>query len=274
MTSARVPAGDQPWRVLTRHFFNALFDFGIFSEAGTEAFKRALLGLAAVFLALGLLLLRIFAKKYATLAGTHATEGYQLALITDHAFLMAVPMWIVAFAVVLVGHALFPDDRDYRILMPQPVSRRTIFGAKLLALLLFAGLFVAGTHLALAPLAALTMMSSLAARPFVTPVLGFELSSLAASVFAALSIVAVHGLLVLAVPRARLAAFSTFARSALVSVLVVSLPLVGRLPGAAATWRRMRRGWPGRRRCGSSRSNGGWRAVMNGSADGWRSLRR
>ena len=233
MTSAPVPAGDRPWRVLTRHFFNALFDFGIFSEAGTEAFKRALGGLAAVFLALGLLLLRIFAKKYAILAGAHATEGYQLALITDHSFLMAVPMWIVAFAVVLVGHALFPDERDYRILMTQPVSRRTIFAAKLLALLLFAGLFVAGTHLALAPLAALTMMSSLAPRPFVTQALVFELTSLAASVLAALSIVAVHGLLVLAVPRARLAAFSTFVRSALVSVLVLSLPLVGRLPGAA-----------------------------------------
>ena len=233
MTTAPVSAGDRPWRVLTRHFFNALFDFGVFSGAGTEAFKRALLGVVAVFLALGLLLLRIFVTKYGILAGTHATERYELAVITDHAFLIAVPMWIVAFAIVLVGHALFPDERDYRILMAQPVSRRAIFGAKLLALLLFAGLFVAATHLALAPLAALTMVSPLAARPFVTHAIAFELSSLSASVLAALSIIAVHGVLVLAVPRARLAAFSTFVRSALVSVLVLSLPLVGRLPGAA-----------------------------------------
>ena len=233
MTTAPVSAGDRPWRVLTRHFFNALFDFGVFSGAGTEAFKRALLGVVAVFLALGLLLLRIFVTKYAILTGTHATERYELAVITDHAFLIAVPMWIVAFAIVLVGHSLFPDERDYRILMAQPVSRRAIFGAKLLALLLFAGLFVVATHVALAPLAALTMVSPLAARPFVTHAIAFELSSLSASVLAALSIIAVHGVLVLAVPRARLAAFSTFVRSALVSVLVLSLPLVGRLPGAA-----------------------------------------
>ena len=31
---------DSVWNVLTRHFFNALFDFGFLSDAGAESFKR------------------------------------------------------------------------------------------------------------------------------------------------------------------------------------------------------------------------------------------
>ena len=81
---------DQPWYVLTRHFFRALFDFGVLSDTGTEAFKRLLLGLAAAALALGLLLVRIFATKYAILAELQAHEAYALALVSDHAFLMAI----------------------------------------------------------------------------------------------------------------------------------------------------------------------------------------
>ena len=58
-------------------------------------------------------------------------------------------MWFVAGAVALVGHSLFPDQTDFRILMAEPLSRLTIFASKLASLLLFVGLFVAGTHISL-----------------------------------------------------------------------------------------------------------------------------
>jgi hypothetical protein len=60
--------------------------------------------------------------------------------------------------------------------------------------------------------------------------LAFALSSLLGSLFAALAIVAVHGLLVLVVPRAQLVVFSGAVRSVMIGALVLSLPLIGRLP--------------------------------------------
>ena len=59
---------------------------------------------------------------------------------------------------VLVGHALFPDETDFRVLMALPLTERLIFGTKLLALALFAGLFIVAAHVALTPLFLLISM--------------------------------------------------------------------------------------------------------------------
>ena len=151
---------DRPEVVLTRHFFSSLFDFGFLSEDGAESLKRALLGSLAVAMAIGFLLTRMFMKKYSLLAAG-SVDAYTRELMADHAFLVAVPMWIVAGAVGLVGHSLFPDRTDFRVLMAEPLSRFTIFASKLVSLLLFVGLFVAGTHFALLPLAAFTLAAAL-----------------------------------------------------------------------------------------------------------------
>ena len=229
---------DLPEIVLTRHFFKSLFDFGFLSDQGVESLKRAMLGSLAVAIAAGLLLARVFRVKYLVLSAG-PVDDYARELLADHAFLMAVPMWFIAAAVTLVGHSLFPDQRDFRILMAEPLSRLTIFTAKLAALLLFVGLFVAGTHLALLPLAALTMVGAAKTGSILAAAMAFGLSSLSASLFAALAVVAVHGLLVLFAPRARLLASSGAVRGVLVGVLVLSVPLLARLP---ATARRIRVG--------------------------------
>jgi hypothetical protein len=223
---------DRPAEVLTRHFFTSLFELGFLSDDGAESLKRALLGSLAVVVALGLLLTRVFMAKYAALSDA-SPDAYQTAVVADHAFLMAVPMWVVGSAVGLVGHSLFPDQTDFRILMAEPLSRVTIFGSKLASLLLFVGLFLAATHLALLPLAALTMIGALKTGSVVAPAAAFVVSSVIASLFAALAIVAVHGLLVLLAPRARLVAFSGVVRSVLIAALVFSLPLIARLPATA-----------------------------------------
>ncbi len=219
---------DTPEVVLTRHFFASLFDFGFLSDDGAEALKRAMLGSLAVALAIGAFLVRVFMEKYSTLS-TESLDEYQLAIMADHTFLMAVPMWFVAAAIGLVGESLFPNHTDFRVLMAEPLSRPTVFGAKLAALLLFGGLFVAGAHLALTPLAALTMLNS---GSLVISVSAFAVSSVLASLFAALAIVAVHGVLVLLAPRGRLVAVSGAVRSATIGALLLCLPLIGRLPAA------------------------------------------
>jgi hypothetical protein len=219
--------------VLTRHFLTSMFDFGLLSDEGAESFKRVLMGSAAVAIGLGLLLVRVFMARYANLSGA---EAYQLALAADHAFLVALPMWIVAAAVVVAGHSLFPDETDYRILMAEPLPRHVIFGAKLTALLLFVALFVGGAHIALLPLFLLTMVGQPGLGPFVACAAAFGLSSMAASLCSALTIVAIHGVLILFAPRMRLLAVEGVIRGALMATLVLSFPVLMRLPGAAAAF--------------------------------------
>jgi hypothetical protein len=223
---------DRPGVVLMRHFFGSLFDFGFLSEDGAESLKRALLGGLAVAIALGFLLTRMFMKKYGLLSGA-PVEVYTRELVADHAFLIAVPMWIVAVAVGLVGGSLFPDRTDFRVLMAEPLSRRTIFASKLASLLLFAGLFIAGAHVALLPLTAFTLVAAIKTGTFVATAMSYAFSSVGGSLFAALAIVAVHGALALLAPPGRVLAFSGAVRSIVIGALVVSLPLIGRLPGAA-----------------------------------------
>ena len=242
---------DRPGIVLTRHFFTSLFDFGFLSDEGAESLKRALLGCLAGAIAIGLLLTRVFMAKYGALSAAPA-DVYERAVVADHAFLIAVPMWIVAGAVGLVGHSLFPDQTDFRVLMAEPLSRLTIFASKLASLLLFVSLFVAGTHVALLPLAALTMIGAIETGSLLATTMAFAFSSVIGSLFAALAVVAVHGTLVLLAPRARLLAFSGTVRSVLIGMLVLSLPLVGAAARARrARSRRAHGGFHGRRRRGS-----------------------
>lgn len=228
---------DRPAYRLTQHFFNGFFDLGFLSDAGTDAFKRMILGICTALFTFGLLLLRVFAAKYVHLSTLESPERYRQALLADHAFLMALPMWIVAFVTVLVGHALFPDETDFRVLMALPVTRRLIFGAKLAALALFTGLFVVAVHIALAPLAALTLVGRWAEHAFVWEALAYVTASLLASGFAVLAVTAVHGALVVGLPRGRLLATSAVVRSLLLCALVLSLPLLLRLPAQARAFR-------------------------------------
>jgi hypothetical protein len=230
-----VTVRDQPAAVLTHHFFTSLFDFGVLSEEGSEALKRVLLGALALAIAAGLLLTRVFMAKYGELSAA-SPEAYAREIIADHAFLIAVPMWIVASAMALVGQSLFPDETDFRILMAEPLSRSLVFGAKLAALLLFGGLFIVGAHAGLFPLAALTLIGAFKTGTFVPAAAAFVVSSLAASLFAALAILAVHGLLVLLASRTRLLVFSSAVRMILIAGLVLALPLLSRLPATAGSF--------------------------------------
>jgi hypothetical protein len=215
--------------VLARHFFTSLFNVGFLTDTGVESLKRVLLGILAISLALGLLLARVFMEKYERLSA----GDYALEIVADHAFLMAVPMWCTATAVALVSHSLFLDRTDFRILMAEPLSRLTVFTAKLAALLLFVGLLVTGTHLALLPLTVVTLVDAVKTGSGVAAATAFAVSSVSGSLVAALAVVAIQGSLVVALPAARLLTFSGVVRSALIGILMLTLPLIQRLPATA-----------------------------------------
>ena len=118
------------WR-LTQHFFRAMFDFGFLSDLASDSFKRVLIGSVGGFVAFGLLLTRMYMSKYAVLWNTSTPERYRNALLGDDLMMIGLPMLLVAFVTLLVSHSLFPDERDFRILGPLPVSRLVVFHAKL-----------------------------------------------------------------------------------------------------------------------------------------------
>jgi hypothetical protein len=233
--------GGGPTRTLIRHFFHGLFDLGFLSETGVASFTRTIIGVCTAFISLGLLLLRIFSYKYADFWSDTSPLAYREAIVTDHAFLMGLPMWVVAVVTVLIGHALFPDHTDFRVLTPLPLTRRVIFQSKLTALALFNGLFVVSTHVALAPVFLLTSINQWAEGTFVARAAAFEVANLLAALFGALAVTAVLGLLFLA-PRRGFTRASTALKSALILALVLALPLLLRLPGQErafgreATW--------------------------------------
>ena len=224
------PFADRLSSRLTRHFFSSLFDLGFLSDAGVQSFTRLILGVYGVFLALGLLLARIFMAKYGSLMSSESPERYAAAVIADHTFLIAVPMWIVTSVTILIGHAVFPDETDFRVLMALPITRRLVFGAKLAALALFAARFIAAAQVALAPLFVLTAMGSFADGTFILSTLAYGTATLLASAFSILAVIALQGLILIGAPRGRLVAFAATLRSAMLCALVISLPLLIRLP--------------------------------------------
>ncbi len=221
------------WR-LTEHFFCAMFDFGFLSDLASDSFKRVLIGSVGGFVAFGLLLTRMYMGKYTVLRNTGSAEQYRNALLGDDMMIIGLPMLLVAFVTLLVSHALFPDERDFRILGPLPVSRLVVFRAKLGAVALFTGLFIVAAHVSLFPLVLLTSLNPWGEQIVIMRLVAWAVASVTASSFAILAITAVVGVLVFALSRSQMQALSTFMRSMVMGLLVVCLPLVSHLPALGA----------------------------------------
>jgi hypothetical protein len=234
---------ERPWYQLTTHFFRGLFDFGVLSDAGSDAFRRVLIGIVAATLSFGLLLTRTYLAKYTALSelfhdfGTGyklTREPYQLAVLGDSALVIAFPMLIVGFVVVLGSNSLFPDEIDCRVLLPLPVSRRVVFASKALAVMLFASLFAIAAHAAMMPLVVLMWDNRWSEQGLLARLVAHGFASLGASLVTALMIIAVAGALLICVPRSRLQVASMAFRGAALCGLVLSIPLAFRLPTTGA----------------------------------------
>jgi hypothetical protein len=221
------------WR-LAEHFFRAMFDFGFLSELASDSFKRVLMGSVGGFVAFGFLLTRMYMGKYARLRATGTAEQYRNALLGDDMMIIGLPMLLIAFVTLLVSHALFPDERDFRILGPLPVSRLVVFRAKLGAVALFTGLFIVAAHVSLFPLVLLTSLNPGGEPSPILRLVAWAVASVIASSFSVLAITAVVGGLVFALSRRQMQALSTFMRSMVMGLLVVCLPLVSHLPALGA----------------------------------------
>jgi hypothetical protein len=226
----------RPTRFLTEHFFRALFDFGILTPAGADSFMHMLLGAVGAVIAFGFALTRIYAGKYAALSASASPEPYRHAVLGDDLFMVGFAMLLVAFVTLLVSYSLFPDERDFRILGPLPVPKAVVFGAKLSALFLFTGVFIALAHVSLIPLMLLTSMNRFAEHAVLSRLTAWAVASISASVFAVLAVTAIGGVLMLALAGNRLQTLTATMRSVMLAMLVLSVPLVFHLPSAGASF--------------------------------------
>jgi len=221
----------QRWRTsaewhLTRHFFRAMFDFGILTEAGSDAFKHLLVGGIGGMIAFGFLLVRILIGRYVILAMAPSPEPYRRALLGDDMLMIGLPMLLVAFVTLLVSDSLFPDERDFRILGPLPVARSMIFATKLAGLVLFISLIVGVVHASLLPWLLLSSINRWLDHSIVLRIAAWLIASVSASLFAVLAITALVGILRLTLSHGRLHAITAVAKSAVFAALVLCIPLV------------------------------------------------
>jgi hypothetical protein len=157
-------------------------------------------------------------------------EPYAQALLADTTLAIALPMWIVALVTVVVSHALFPDETDFRTLTPLPIGQPLIFGAKLIALALFGGLCILTAHVAITPLVIRISFSRWTVDAPPLAILAFWAASLLGSAFTVLAIATVTGMLITCTPTRRVHELSVVVRTAMVGALMLALPLVMALP--------------------------------------------
>jgi hypothetical protein len=125
---------------LTEHFFRRLFDNELLS-------KDAEVHLGVLHILALLTVPAIFYTFYQSATYDYVywnfTQGlYDAVCTADQCRFVLFSMVVIGIVTVVEWDRLFPDGRDYAILMPLPLKLRNIFCAKIAALLLFLGLFL------------------------------------------------------------------------------------------------------------------------------------
>jgi hypothetical protein len=152
-----------------------------------------------------------------------------LASLGEKEFFICFSMTVMGLVTVIEWEMLFPDRRDYANLAPLPIRLRTMFGAKIVALLAFLAVF----SLAINAFSPIMFPAVVTARGSLASVLVFArchvVSVLAANTFVFFLCVAVQGLLMnLLGPRAFLRV-SPYIQFGLVSALILMFLLSGRI---------------------------------------------
>jgi hypothetical protein len=128
--------------VLLRHFFYRFFDNELVSRQGDMT--ASLSKIAGVLAAPGLLCFWLLPKY--TYYAFQPPEAAEAASLPDKLFLLTFSMVVMGFLTVLEWDALFPDRRDFTILIPLPIRLESVFSAKIVSLCGFVLLFFVASN--------------------------------------------------------------------------------------------------------------------------------
>jgi hypothetical protein len=214
-------------RRLTHHFVGTFFGSGLESVEGADGVRRVILGVLSALFTIGLFLPRMMAVKY---HAARTPELYAVALAGDTLMTLAFAMLAAALAAALAGESLFPNETDFRVLTPLPISRAFVFGAKLRAVALYLGIVVIVVSVGLQLPFTVVSGGRYAEHPWLWRAAVHTSVSVAASLVAALVAMAVQGVVIVGAPARYLRVASVAARTAIICGVVLLVPFAGRLP--------------------------------------------
>jgi hypothetical protein len=224
-----------PTLELTRHFFREFFYLGFLTDSGADSFIRLTISILAGLMSLGIFLPLVFFQKYVDLAARADPEPYRRAVLGDQLFMLCVAMFIVALVATVICQSIFPNEADFRILTPLPVTRRAIFGAKLLALTGVTIVFVIATNAATGPVLPAISGGRWAQESLLSRTSAHTIACFLASIFALASILSVQGFIAVLLPRKWLRQASAAAQTATACALMLSLPFIIRSSAQGAS---------------------------------------
>jgi hypothetical protein len=212
--------------ILTRYFLDNLFGRQFLDEEGIMGLRRVLIFAATGAVSIALYVPRILSRKYADLDGLVGPEPYRQALASDTFLMICLIVMLSAFIAALVAPAMFPSEVDYVTLTPLPLSRRRIFGAKVAAVLIFAGTMILAVVVFFAFSFPLFTHSRWSEDAEVARIASFATATAAGAAFAFLSIMAIEGLILTVLPRGWVARASMLLQSAVIAALILTAPLI------------------------------------------------
>ena len=223
------------FKVLTRHFVEATLAPEVLTEAGADYLRRTLFGVAAMLLVVGLFVTRAFFDKYTQLGNVVGARAYLGAVQADTLFMIALPMLLVGLAAVIAGPLLFPDETDYRVLTPLPISRAQLFLAKLAAVAGIVVVAIVAVNIITTFWFPIAISGRKAQHPLVARLVTHAAASLAGSTFMCLAVMALQGMMIVAVPPGWQRRMSVMVQGVMCVGLLLFLPVVTRMPGMDVT---------------------------------------
>lgn len=219
--------------VLTRHFVQTIVAPPILTDLGVDFLRRTIASLVAILFVLGIFLPRVLFKKYADLGGDIYPDAYLRALQADTLLMIAVPMLIIGIAAVVLCPMLFPDETDYRVLTPLPITRLQIFTAKLAALALVVAVGVVAVNAIASVWFPLVTIGSFrrAPHPLLARMGAHAAAAVSGSVWMFSAVMALQGLCLVALPHRWRRRAGLALQASLFLLLLLSVPFALRVPG-------------------------------------------
>lgn len=125
---------------LTVHFFKRFFDSELVSKDAEV--HLGVVHIIALLATPGIMYTFYEASTYGYIFWHYSPALYASVGRIDQCRYVLFSMVVIGMVAVVEWDRLFPDARDYAILMPLPLKLKNIFSAKIAALLLFSGLFM------------------------------------------------------------------------------------------------------------------------------------
>ena len=180
----------------------------------------------------GVFLPSSFFKKYVDLNAEIRPDRFEPALRADTVLMIAVPMLIAALIAVVISPMMFPDETDYQVLTPLPVTRGHIFAARLCALAAIVAVGVVAINAITSIWFPFVSGGRRAHYPLGLRVVAHGVAATSGTVWVVSAVMALQGLTLLLSPAGWRRRVSLLTQGAVLLGLLLSLPFVVSLPTA------------------------------------------